>query len=131
MSMSKASKAATMSAFLCPGAGFFVVKQKVLGSIVVLITLMNTTVIFSIIMATVEYRLNQLMSELKSVSHHLASDLTAGLPDSDAFTLQINLLILSILWIYSTADCWRRGRIIDRVEKIRKIKQTKTSTHFR
>lgn len=122
MSMSKANKAALLSAFVFPGAGLFVVKQKVLGSFVVAIALMNLTVIGSVVMANIEYRFDRLLSSLNSMSGNPSLNLAASLPPDDARAVQVASLFFIMTWLFSIFESYRKGRLIDRLAEILRIK---------
>lgn len=123
MAMSKANKAALLSAFAFPGAGYFVVKQKARGLLIVVAALMNLSVIGSVLSATIEYRFNQMMTGLNSLSGNDRIDLTASLPSGDAQAVSFASIILLLMWLLSTCDCYRRGRLLDQIDEIRRIKQ--------
>lgn len=123
MRMSKANKAALLSAFVFPGAGLFVVKQKMVGFFVALVALINLSVIGSVISANIEYRFNRLLTSMNSLSGNPSLDLTASLSPSDAEALQFSALIFSLLWLFTIYDSYRRGRLLDHIEEIRQLKQ--------
>lgn len=114
MAMLKSTKAALMSAFIFPGAGFFILNRKWVGAIAAVYCLMNLSVVFSIFYEAAEYRMDRLFLGLNSQSGNAQVDLFAALSSSDLQTAGAAMILFSLMWAYSIYLSWYAGRLMEK-----------------
>lgn len=113
--MKLSSKAALFSAFVFPGSGYFVVKQKPKGFIYLGIFLSTLALLMVEAVHKAMYIAN------KIVAGHISFDITAIREQIllapgrfDATMIAFASWLIAILWLISIIDAYRLGRALDK-----------------
>jgi len=120
--MKKATKAALISAFVCPGGGHFYLKCYNTG------TLLSTATLGALV-----YLLNQAVSRAREISELIVSgqipldisvifsQITQQATPEQALWNNIASVVLCISWLMGVIDAYRQGTIADNAEKSRTL----------
>lgn len=109
--MSRAVKAALLSAFVFPGLGHIYLQRHLRGLLLAGIALAALVVVMSNVFDTALQLSDAILSgELQPDSASIAAALAAQPPDADAPLVNGAYAALLIVWLFGIIDAWRTGR---------------------
>lgn len=113
--MKLSSKAAVYSAFVFPGAGFFLVKRRELGIIFAVITLVAFFVVLSFAMPIARGIAEQIVSGRISPNPDIFMDeVRKAIAAIDDFTYHFSKTVLIVTWLVSIPLSFWMGKMIEK-----------------